>query len=310
MTDPYDRYPEVTLVRDGVARPLTSLAHEGSEYLKSIGGSIREVSWRARDGLEIEGLLVTPDGPEPYPLIVNVHGGPVFGYRNNWSYLGLARVLAHRGYATLFPNPRGSSGRGQEFAKGVYGEMGGEDTYDILAGIDALVERGIVDPTRLGVTGGSYGGFMSSWIITQTDRFKAAVSVAPCTNWYSFHWTTNIPDFDHLFLQDEADNANGHYFNRSPVMFARNVKTPTLNVAGALDRCTPPTQAVEFHRALLEHGVESALVIYPEEGHGIRRFPAHIDYTARLIDWFLRHIPAGSAETRPAQREPVTVGGS
>jgi dipeptidyl aminopeptidase/acylaminoacyl peptidase len=241
----------------------------------------------------MQGYLNRPAGEGPYPLIVSVHGGPVASTRNQWLGASTIPLLVSRGYAVLCPNPRGSAGRGQEFARMVYGDMGGADTQDILSGIDALVQRGIADPARLGVTGGSYGGFMSSWLVTQTDHFAAAVAVSPVTDWYSQHRTSNIGLFDKVFLQADPESPGGNYFERSPVMFAQRVKTPTLQTAGAVDRCTPPTQAEEFHRALLEHGVESALVIYPEEGHGVRQLPALIDFCTRVVDWFERHMPAG-----------------
>jgi dipeptidyl aminopeptidase/acylaminoacyl peptidase len=303
MAESYTCPPELTAVRNGEARTIVSLAHEGTDYLRRLGGTVEDVSWTARDGLEIEGLLVRPDGPSPHPLVVHVHGGPVFAYRQSWTYLRLARFLAARGYASLFPNPRGSSGRGQEFVRGVFGDMGGEDMHDILCGVDALIERGIGDLQRIGVTGGSYGGYMSSWIITQTDRFAAAVAVAPVTDWYSEHWLSNIPDFVSSFLQDAPTNPTGRYSQRSPVMLAGNVTTPTLSIAGELDRCTPPTQAIEFHHVLCANGVESALVIYPQEGHGVRQLPAQIDYTTRIIDWFLRHMPP---DGEPARAEEPT----
>ena len=139
-----------------------------------MGGTAEPVRWQAPDGQEIEGLLCVPDGPGPHPLIVHVHGGPVWAYRDRWS-MGYVYtpLLVSRGYAVLHPNPRGSGGRGQDFARAVLGDMGGADTYDYLSGIDAMVERGIADPARIGVTGGSYGGFMSAWLITQDQRFAA-----------------------------------------------------------------------------------------------------------------------------------------
>jgi dipeptidyl aminopeptidase/acylaminoacyl peptidase len=144
----------------------------------------------------------------------------------------------------------------------------------------------------LGICGGSYGGFMTAWLITQDPRFAAAVALAPVTNYVTEHLVSNIPDFVRLFLGDSYSNPTGKYFSRSPVMHAHKVRTPTLNICGALDRCTPPQEAAQFHHALLEYGVESELVTYPEEGHGIRKFPAAIDYAARLVSWFLRHMPA------------------
>jgi dipeptidyl aminopeptidase/acylaminoacyl peptidase len=174
----------------------------------------------------------------------------------------------------------------------VVGDMGGEDTHDYLTGIDALVERGIVDPQRVGLTGGSYGGFMSAWLITQDARFKAAVPLSPVTDWYSQHHTSNIPAFDALFLDDRPRDADGLAWSRSPVMFADRVVTPTLQTAGAKDRSTSPSQALEFHAALIEAGVESQCVIYPEEGHGVRNLPARVDLATRVLDWFRQHMPA------------------
>jgi dipeptidyl aminopeptidase/acylaminoacyl peptidase len=166
----------------------------------------------------------------------------------------------------------------------------------LLSGVDYLVDHGLADPKRLGVTGGSYGGYMTAWLITQDSRFAAAIAVAPITNHVTEHLISNIPHFVPLFLADDYDNPGGKYFQRSPVLHARNVTTPTLNICGALDRCTPPGEAMQFHNALLEHGVKSMLVTYPDEGHGIRKFPAAIDYAARVVAWFAEHMPAeGSA---------------
>ena len=201
-------------------------------------------------------------------------------------------MLLKRGYAVFFTNPRGSAGRGQEFARHVYKDMGGAETADHLSGLDSLVKRRVADPSRLGVTGISHGGFMTSWIITQDSRFAAAVPIAPATNYVTQQLISNIPEFVELFFADSYTTPGGQYFQRSPVMHAHQVKTPTLNICGALDRCTPPEEAVQFHNALLQNGVESVLVTYPEEGHGIRKFPAALDCTARMIAWFEAYMPA------------------
>ncbi len=293
----YTRFPELAVVQDGAPRTVVSLTHRGSDYVMAVGGRCEEVAWTAPDGLEIEGILVSPRGPGPHPLIVHVHGGPVWAARNTWAMSDLCTpLLVSRGYAILYPNPRGSSGRGQAFAELVIGDVGGADTLDILSGIDALVARGVVDTTRVGVMGLSYGGYMASWLITQTDRFAAAAPMAPATDLFSAHYTSNIPDFDHLFLQDDPTNLSGPYFARSPIMYASRARTPTLQTAGALDLCTPPTQVVEFHHALREHGVPSQIVIYPGEGHSVRRFPALIDQCTRIVDWFERFMPASSSD--------------
>jgi dipeptidyl aminopeptidase/acylaminoacyl peptidase len=204
-------------------------------------------------------------------------------------------MLLKHGYAIFQPNPRGSAGRGQAFARHVLGDIGGAETSDHLSGLDYLVKTGLADPKRLGVTGVSHGGFMSSWIITQDRRFKAAVPVAPVTNQVTIHLIGNIPDFVSLFLNDKYNNLGGKYFDRSPVMHAHKTETPTLNICGKFDRCTPPEEAAQFHSALLENNVESVLITYPEEGHGIRKFPTCIDYTARVLSWFEKYMPASPA---------------
>lgn len=247
----------------------------------------------AADGLSLSGWLLLPAGQGPHPLILYIHGGPTGHWRPSW--LGRfwsvpVLMLLERGYAVFFPNPRGSSGRGQEFARHVLGEMGGADGQDCLAGVDHLVRGKLADPKRLGVMGASYGGFMTSWLITQDPRFAAAVAVAPVTNQVTWHLLSNIPDFVSLFLADHYTNLDGKYYTRSPVTYARHARTPTLNICGALDRCTPPEEAVQFHNALLEHGVESVLVTYPEEGHGVRKWPAALDYAARIAAWFERYL--------------------
>jgi dipeptidyl aminopeptidase/acylaminoacyl peptidase len=287
----YVRAPEIAVIREGEYQPVRSFDLGYTDQAKAID-AVEPVTWKAPDGLEIQGWLLQPKGKGPHPLILNVHGGPVWQWRPTWLGRSGATVLmlVKRGYAVFFPNPRGSGGRGQEFARHVLGEMGGADTEDHLSGLDHLVEQGIADPNRLGVTGGSYGGFMASWLITQDSRFAAAVSVAPFTNQVSEHLVSNIPNFVALFLADRYANPDGKYFQRSPIMHAHKVKTPTLNICGALDRCTPPEEALQFHNALLENGVRSVLVTYQEEGHGVRKWPAAIDYTARVVGWFEEHM--------------------
>jgi dipeptidyl aminopeptidase/acylaminoacyl peptidase len=222
-------------------------------------------------------------------MVLWVHGGPVAAQTNSW-WGPLMSFLVSRGYAVLMPNPRGSTGRGQAFAEMVYGDMGGADAQDDLAGIDAMVDRGVADPSRLAVLGGSYGGFMSCWLPSQDGRFVAAVAISPVTDWYSQHWTSNIGGWDSDILRERPNTPDGEYFRRSPVMFAKDVRTPTLLTAGLQDRCTPPGQAVEFFQALVENGVEAELALYPEEGHGVRKLPAVIDFGTRVVAWLDRHL--------------------
>jgi len=251
------------------------------------------IRWHAPDGLEIEGWLLKPHGQAPYATILEVHGGPVLHWRPFWlGRWATALMLLRRGYAVFLPNPRGSSGRGQAFVAHVVGDVGGADTMDFLSGIDHLVKAGIADGSRLGVTGLSYGGFMTCWLTTQDSRFGAAISVGPATNHVSHHLLGNIPQFDSLFLQDHYTNLSGSYYSRSPLLQAHHSTTPTMLVCGALDRCTPPEEALQFHYALLENNVTSVVVRYPQEGHGVHAMPAAIDFAARSVMWFETHIPA------------------
>jgi len=283
--------PEVGLVSNGSYRTLISFDAgllELSQYIQSV----QTVHWCAEDGLELDGFLVLPHGQPPFPTIMLVHGGPISHWRAHWMGRRGATELAllTRGYALFFPNPRGSSGRGGEFARSVLGDVGGKDAGDLMSGLDAILDAGIADPENLGVMGGSYGGYMASWLVTQSDRFAAAVAVAPLTNWLSALYMSNIPHFVTMALKGSYAEANDLYRSRSPICFAENVRTPVLSICGALDRCTPSAEAVQFHNALLQAGTTSELVTYPEEGHGVRRAPAANDYTAHVLAWFERHF--------------------
>lgn len=303
FAEAYASPPElVTISKPGGIRVVKSLATAASRDEGFGSGVVAPVFWEARDGRDMQGWVVRPPGQGPFPLVMDIHGGPVWGHRNHWhGRLRAAKILIDHGFALFFPNPRGSSGRGQEFARLVKGDMGGEDTYDYLTGLDALVAEGVADPTRIGTMGISYGGFMSAWIITQDPRFVAAVVNSPVTNWYSQHRTSQIAFFDECFLDGSAYEPGGLFFERSPVMFARNVKTPTLSLAGMLDQNTPPTQALEFHRSLVEHGVESELALYPHGVHGTATFPENLDATTRTIGWFLRHMVEGGDTQSPTR---------
>ena len=285
-----DRAPEVVEFDDGDWRALSEL--NGAIPDPNAAGTWEARTWEAADGLEIEGLLLVPhEGEAPYPLIVCVHGGPTGAW--SWGFLPAGTpgpLLAQEGYAVLLPNPRGSAGRGQEFARANLGDMGGGDLQDILAGVDALVEEGLVDTERVGVYGGSYGGFMSAWAVTQTDRFKASIPLAAVTDWRSFHHTTNIGRFDALFLDADPFEVGGEYDARSPVVQAKNCKTPTLMVHGEEDLCVPVSQAQEMYQALIEAECETELVLYPREGHGYLEREHQLDLWERMRDWFARHL--------------------
>ncbi|MDQ1713506.1 MAG: hypothetical protein QOE45_2956 [Frankiaceae bacterium] len=289
----WDRPAQLAVAGKGVDRTVHVFA-PGRDA--DAPGTEERVRWTAPDGLEVEGLLYRPaTGTAPYATVLHVHGGPVSREhsRSPGRHKYISPLLA-RGYAVLVPNVRGSSGRGQAYAELVFGDMGGGETTDHLAGLDMLVERGIADPARIGVMGGSHGGFMTTWLVTQAPgRFAAATSLSPVTDWRSQHYTSNIAEFDAIFVGAMDDAVRDE---RSPLLHASKVTTPTLLTAGDVDRCTPPGQALEFHQALLENGVPSACAIYPGEGHGVRRYPAFLDWVTRIVGWFEEWMPA----TRPA----------
>jgi dipeptidyl aminopeptidase/acylaminoacyl peptidase len=297
VLESYDRYPELVTVNGDGMSSIHRLAHAGTTATRARAGRIRSIRWPAVDGLEMQGLLVLPDGDGPHPLVVNIHGGPVGAWRNRWGIANGPRypfvgLLASLGFATLYVNPRGSCGRGRRFTSLVRGDMNGADTGDFLSAITYLVDEGIADPDRIGLTGNSYGGMMSCWLLTRGYPFAAAVPTSPVTDLVSQHYTTNIPEFDRMFLNGAGpDDEQSLYRQRSSLTYAGKVSTPTLLIAGLQDRCTPPGQAVEFYQALVENGVETELVLYPRQGHGVVGFPETIDFIARMIEWFLRYMP-------------------
>jgi dipeptidyl aminopeptidase/acylaminoacyl peptidase len=279
----YAHAPALARVRPGGLDILHDFAAPGASVSP---GRIELVRWTAPDGLEIEGWLIRGEGEGPAPLLVDIHGGPIWAHRNRWAArMRSVPLLVARGWAVLLPNMRGAPGRGTEFARRVVGDMGGADSADIVAGIEHLVASGVVDRTRVAVTGTSYGGFMSAWLVTQHSWLAAAVPISPVSNWYSQHHTSQIASFDDMFLQGSAHAPGGQYFERSPALRAGGATTPTLILAGALDKNTPPTQALEFHHALLEAGCRSVLCTYPQGGHSLRGYPAYLDSAARVIAW-------------------------
>lgn len=250
------------------------------------------IRWRAPDGLEIEGLLIRPaETVGPLPTVIDIHGGPVWAYRARWQGRQRATpALVAAGFAVLQPNPRGSFARGQDFARRIHRDMGGLDSGDLLSAIDHLVAEGLADPTRIGLTGSSYGGYMSAWLPKLRPQIAAAVCISPVSNWFSQHFTSNMPILEEIFLGDTPARAGETYRERSPVLSAAATQAATLILAGALDRCTPIGQSIELHRSLLEQGSISVLATYPEEGHGVRSPRGYIDSAARTLDWFCRYM--------------------
>lgn len=284
VVEGYRQPPELSVLGDaGAPTVRRGFRHAGHDAVLADAGEVRSVHWTAPDGTAVEGLVVVPDatvhGAGPRPCVTYVHGGPVWAWRARWS-MGYAYTLlfARLGYAVFHPNPRGSAGRGEAFRAVVLGDLGGAESDDVLSGIDAVVADGVADRDRLAVFGGSHGGFMAAWLIAVSDRFRASVPYCPVTDWGFMRLTTNdMAAQDHLL---------GGRPGRDPLGAAHRVNTPTLVFTGSRDLITPAGQGLAFHRALAERGVPTGYVEYPLEGHGVRTFPAQIDFCARTVGWF------------------------
>ena len=255
--------------------------------------------WTAADGLKLDGLLaLPPNAPrnEPLPMVVLVHGGPYGRWDSgfNMSWGKWTQWLALAGYAVLMPNPRGGMGHGDTFALKVYEKAGYDDFGDVMAAVDAAIERGIADPERLAIGGWSYGGYMSAWAVTQTDRFKAAIIGAGVTDWGMMYSTGDLPNLARWMGGStpwEGPGPHPHVQN-SPISFAKQVKTPILLIHGESDERVPLNQAIGFHRALLERDVPVQFISYPREPHGIAERNHQLDLLRRVRSWYDRWLHA------------------
>ena len=248
--------------------------------------------WTSEDGLEIEGILTLPldyTQGRAYPTLVMVHGGPMGVFSRSYvaapSHYPLT-CFAERGYVILRVNPRGSGGYGSDFRAANKRDWGGGDYRDIMHGLDILIERGIADPERLGIMGWSYGGFMTSWTITQTMRFRAASVGAGVTNLMSFNGTSDIPSFIPDYFDAEFWDDLDIYRQHSAMFQVKGVTTPTLIQHGDKDVRVPLSQGRELYNALKRQGVETQLVIYPRQPHGPNEPRLILDVMQRNLDWF------------------------
>jgi dipeptidyl aminopeptidase/acylaminoacyl peptidase len=255
-------------------------------------GSTEVIQWKSPDGKSIEGLLTYPAGYQAgsrFPLLVIVHGGPAGVFVR--SFIGAATPylvagFTSRGYAVLRCNVRGSGGYGRDFRHSNKADWGGGDYRDILSGVDALISRGVADPERLGVMGWSYGGYMTSWIITQTKRFKAASVGAGVTNLMSFTGTADIPSFVPDYFGGEYWDVFDRWRSHSAMFHVKGVSTPTLIQHGDADERVPISQGYEFYNALKRQNVPVKMVVYPRQPHGIQEPKMMLDAMQRNLDWF------------------------
>ena len=263
-------------------------------------GEAESVHWKS-DEFEIQGWLLSPHNVEPgrrYPMIVYVHGGPSSASTPRW--LGadsMPAALSRRGYYVLMPNPRGSFGRGERFTRANVKDLGHGDLRDIIRGVDEVARTRPVDERRLGITGWSYGGFMTMWAVTQSGRFGAAVAGAGICNWQSYYGQNGIDQWMIPFFGASAYDDPATYARSSPITYIKRARTPTLVLVGERDVECPVPQSQEFYHAVKTFGVSTQMVVYPGEGHMISRPEHRRDVVERTVGWFDRYL--GQQAARP-----------
>jgi dipeptidyl aminopeptidase/acylaminoacyl peptidase len=254
--------------------------------------SPREFNFKSFDGTPIQGWVMLPPGAtadKKAPTILYIHGGPHGMY--GLAFSATFQLMCAHGYALVFLNPRGSHGYGQRFSDGCLNDWGGADYKDLMAGLDhALAKYPELDSTRLAVTGGSYGGYMTEWIVTQTDRFKAAMAYAGLSNLISFYATSLYQDLIHVEFGGEPWDRYDILWERSPLRHIKRAKTPTLILHGEADFDVHITQSEELYTALKRRGVETVFVRYPREGHGATEPRHQLDQLERTSAWFDRFL--------------------
>jgi len=256
-------------------------------------GTAKNIEWSS-DGFSVQGWLLYPHDFDPsrrYGMIVSPHGGPAFLVTPHWpGPLFEPGILSALGYFVFFPNPRGSYGQGERFTRANVKDFGYGDLRDVMSGVDAVLKMAPVDPNRLGITGWSYGGFMTMWTVTQTNRFKAAVAGAGLANWQSYYGQNSIDEWMIPYFGASVYDDPKVYEKSSPITFIKQVKTPTLVVVGERDGECPAPQSYEFWHALKNQGVPTELVVYEGEGHMFRKPDHKRDLTERMLQWFQKYL--------------------
>src|SRR5216117_1288095 len=289
----YNSPPEVFAGPLGNWQQLTS----DNARLPTNWGKAESVEW-TNEGFNIQGWLVPPAKVEvgkKYPMVVLIHGGPSSVTTSEWPVsFGMSRAiiaaLSVRGYYVLLPNPRGSYGQGEDFTHANVKDFGGGDLRDMMASIDAVTKKYPIEPARLGVTGWSYGGFMTMWTVTQTNRFRAAVAGAGIANWQSYYGQNLIDQWMIPFFGASVYDDPAVYDKSSPIHFIKKVKTPTLVIVGERDAECPSSQSYEFWHALKTLGVPTQLIIYPGEGHLFIKPANQADRMDQTVGWFDKYL--------------------
>lgn len=288
---------EVFVYKRGEDAPKRVTHH--NDWLKGKKlGKQEAIKYPTKDGQEIEGVLIYPvnyQSGQRYPLITVVHGGPESHYDNGWltGYSLPGQMAAANGYIVFYPNYRGSTGRGEKFAKSSQGDLAGKEFDDIVEGVDYLIDRGLVDKSKVGVTGGSYGGYATGWLSTKyTDRFAAGVMFVGISNNISKWGTSDIPEeLYHVHARKRVYDDYEFFLQRSPIYHAGETKTPLLIMAGKEDTRVHPGQSIELYRHIKTRTETPVrLVLYPGEGHGNRNATARLDYSLRMLRWFDKYL--------------------
>jgi len=300
----FDRAPEIyavnspTFTHSGVGSGGLNHPWQLSHFndgVKPFWGKTESIEW-SNDGFQIQGWLMLPRDYDPhkkYPMIVEVHGGPAAAETSSWSGRGGlgAAAFSALGYFVLMPNPRGSFGQGEAFTQANRKDFGYGDLRDILAGVDAVLAKYPVDSNRVGLTGWSYGGFMSMFAVTQTHRFRAAVAGAGISDWLSYYGENSIDEWMIPYFGASVYDDPAVYAKSSAINYIKNVTTPTLAVVGDRDGECPAPQSFEFWHALRDQHVTTELVVYPNEGHGFVNPEHRRDVLDRAVDWFAKYMP-------------------
>jgi dipeptidyl aminopeptidase/acylaminoacyl peptidase len=289
----FDAPPEIWAGPIGDWRPLTN----SNSALSPTWGKAENLVW-TNEGFNIQGWLLPPakvESGKKYPMVVLIHGGPSSTEMPDWpASFGMSRAIiaamSSRGYYVLLPNPRGSYGQGEQFTRANAKDFGHGDLRDMLAGVDAAIKKYPIDPARLGVTGWSYGGFMTMWIVTQTNRFGAAVAGAGIANWQSYYGQNLIDQWMIPFFGASVYDDPAVYEKSSPVRFIKNVKTATLVIVGERDAECPAAQSYEFWHALKTLGVPTQLIVYPGEGHLFIEPKNQADRMDQTVAWFDKYL--------------------
>jgi dipeptidyl aminopeptidase/acylaminoacyl peptidase len=256
-------------------------------------GKAENITW-SEEGVHAQGWLLYPehfDAAKRYPMVVEIHGGPSNLKTPSWPSPRFdMSVMASLGYFVFFPNPRGSYGEGEAFTQANVKDFGGGDLRDVLAGVDEVMKQAPVDDGRIGVTGWSYGGYMTMWTVTQTNRFRAAVAGAGIADWLSYYGENSIDQWMTPFFGTSVYNDPAVYAKSSPITFIKQVKTPTLVVVGERDGECPAPQSFEFWHALKDLGVPTQLVVYAGEGHAFHDPKDRLDVLHRTLEWFDQYL--------------------